>query len=465
MPRSAVLFACALALTAFGPCPPAHGITLLTHGKYLRLKAGADTASSRGILRVGRDPALADAPDPSCPNASSFELGLFTVSANRVVRSERIDLDCAKWQRRRRAWVYVDTDATTGVKRITYGPRGLTVVLRGEAVFPAPGPVAYAQAWLDVGDRRFHTRFHLFDRNEANLIVAERPSRDAAVGEAGFWSILWGDDTSENTQSATLDALARAAEFSPADARSIFLTGMLHLYRFGQRTTSIRDAGAAAKAEIEAAVAAFDVAEPLLWDREKGVGDSRIPGFAGAARYALAVVTGNETLRQKALDDLAHAIDVNAFFNVFDLITVAQAEPPDSPAFQMAFDAVATYLSNPETLQCAADQPEICTNAGLAPGGLSGALVLFGDLYAKAGNVDRASFWYRLGAATEDDWAFEGLASERLATVAQRVESYGDSNPDNDPPLIGAGAEACASCHHRATAGPPSQPSTRRRLR
>jgi hypothetical protein len=454
MRRWIILFACVVGLVGPGLSGRAFGVTLLTHGKLLRLKAGVDPADSRGVLRVGRDPALAHAPDPSCPNTSSFELGLFTVATNRIVRSERVNLDCAKWQRRRRAWVYVDSAATGGVKRITYGPGGLTVVLRGEAAFPALGPVAYAQAWLDVGDRRFHTRFHLFDKNEASLIVADRTSREAAAGEAGFWSVLWGDDASQSNQDATFDALARAAQISPSDARSIFLSGMLHMYRFGQLTTTIRDADAAARAEIEAAVAAFDAAEPLLWDRQTGVGDSRVPGFGGAARYALAVVTGDETLRQKALADLQYAIDVNAFFNVFDLITVAQAEPPDSAAFQMAFDAMAEYLSDPETLQCAFDQPEICTNAGLAPGGLSGALVLFGDLYAKAGNASQATTWYQLGAATEANWAFKGLASARLATVAERVALYDDSDPDNDPPLIGSGPEACASCHHRALSEP-----------
>jgi hypothetical protein len=463
MPKLTVVVIGALAVAPFLPCGPAYAVTLLTHGKYLRLEAGVAPPKSRGVLRVGRDPGLADAPDPSCPTASSFELGLFTVAKNRIVRSDRVDLDCAKWQPRRRAWVYVDPDATGGVARITYGPHGLTVVLRGEAALPAPGPVAYVQAWLDVGERRFHTRFHLFERNEASLIVARRPSREAAVGEAGFWSILWGDDASQTAQAATFDALARAVQVTPSDARSSFLTGMLHFYRFGQTTSSIRDADATARAEIEAAVAAFDVAEPLLWNRKTRVGDSRVPGFAGAARYALAVVTGDENLRQKALDDLAHAIEVNAFFNVFDLITVAQAEPPDSPAFQMAFDAMATYLSEPETLQCAVDQPEICTDAGLAPGGLTGALVLFGDLYAKAGDAEKAAFWYRLAAATENNWAFKGLASERLATVADRVESYGDSDPDNDPPLIGAGAEACASCHHRASLAAPKSPVHRRR--
>ncbi len=430
-------------------------MTLLTYNKVLKLKGESGAARSRGFLGVRGDPALADPPDPTCPATSSFELGLFTVATNRVVRGSKVDLDCGKWIRRGTTWIYDDPNATGGVRRVTYGPDILSVKLLGAEALPAAGPAGYVQAWFQVGDRRSHIRFHVFAANEPHLIVAPKPSKYAARGEAGFWAILWGDDSSEANQRATLAALALAARRSKKDGRSRFLTGMLRLYRFGQMTATISPAvGAAARAEIEAAVAAFDEAEPLLWDRTSGVGDSRVPGFAAATRYALAVVTGDEALRQQSLADLQYAIDINAFFNVFDLITVAQAEPPGSPAFQMAFDAIDTYLSNPETLQCLVTQPEICSTAGLAPSGLSGALVLFGDVYAKAGDAAQATTWYQLASATEAGWAFEGLAAARLATVAARVAAYGDNDPGNDPPIIGAGPEACASCHNRPVAGP-----------
>ena len=434
---------------------PVHGVTLLTYNKVLKLKGESRAARSRGFLGVRGDPALADPPDPTCPATSSFELGLFTVATNRVVRGAKVDLDCARWVRRGKTWIYDDPAAKGGVRKVTYGPDILSVKLIGPEALPAAGPVGYVQAWFQVGDRRFHARFHAFDENEPDLIVAPKPSKYAARGEAGFWAILWGDDSSEANQRATLAALAIAARRSKKDGRSRFLTGMLHLYRFGQMTSTISPAaGPAVRAEIEAAAAAFDEAEPLLWDRASGVGDSRVPGFAAATRYALAVVTGDAALREQSLADLQYAIGINAFFNVFDLITVAQAEPPGSPAFQMAFDAIDTYLSNPETLQCLVTQPEICSTAGLAPSGLSGALVLFGDVYAKAGDVAQATTWYRLASATEAGWAFEGLAADRLATVAARVAAYGDNDPGNDPPIIGAGPEACASCHNRPVAGP-----------
>jgi hypothetical protein len=432
-----------------------HALTLLTHGKVLKLVGKSDPARSRGLVRFGKDPALADALDPSCPLPSSFELGVYPAATNRVVRSERVMLDCTKWKARKTGWIYTDPAAPGGVRKIVYGPQGLVVKLTGADALPAPGPHGYAFVWFTVGDRRYHGRFHVFRKNQEHLILGRKPPRAAAEGEAGFWAVLFADDRSEPAQEATLDALARAARRSKRDGRSRFLTAMLRLYRFGQRTESITDAGAEARAELEAAVAAFDAAEPLLWNRATGRGDSRVPGFAAAARYALGVVAGDAALRQRGIDDLAYAIQTNPFFNVFDLITVAQAEPAGSAAFQEAFVAMDTYLSNPETLGCLGDQPEICGNAGLAPSGFQGALVLFGDIYAKAGDAGRAGFWYTLAAGTETAWPFAPLGAERLATLDARIAAYQDDEAANDPPIIGARQEACAACHNRPVATTP----------
>ena len=451
--RSLRLVLLALCALASVPTARAQNLAMLTHGKVLRLVASGDATKARGLVRYGKDPALAGAPDPSCPSTSSFELGLFTVAANAVVRGQKVALDCAKWARTRTGWRYDDPAAPGGVRSITYGPEGLAVRLAGAAAVPASGPIGYAFSWFEVGTTRFHGRFHVFKTNAADRIVTRATSKLAADGEARFWGIMWGDDDSEAANQATLAALTRAAKRSKTDARSRFLLGMLHLYRFGQMTEVFSRPSDAARTELAAAVAAFDDAEPMLWNRTTRVGDSRIPGFAAAARYSLAVVSGDESLRQRALDDLAYAIEINAFFNVFDLMTVTQAEPPTSPAFQQAFAAVSAYIGDPDTLTCAVTQPEVCTGNGLAPTALPGTFVVFGDLYAKAGDAATAKYWYQFAAATEAGWPFQGLAADRLAGADARVAAYQDADPANDPSILGAGKQACASCHNRLAAG------------
>jgi hypothetical protein len=442
-----------VALAAFH-VDEAHAISVLTRQKVLALHGEGDPNDWRGVLRVGRDTALAEAPSPECPAVSTFELGLFTVATNGVERNARVTLECARWRAVKRGWVYDDPALPGGVRKIVYGSRGLVVKLAGPQVLPAPGPVGYALAWFEVGDTRFHLRFHEFRKNEAASIVSRTPSRRAADAEAAFWAHLWGDDPSEAHEEAARAALGEAVRRSKRDGRSRFLLGMLHLYRFGRLTTRIVDAGPEARAEIAAAVAALDEADALLWDRDTRLGDSRVPGFAAAARYALAVVDGDAGLLEQARNDLAYALEINAFFNVFDLMTVVQAEPPGSPAFLEAFNAMDAYLADPDTLLCALTQPEVCGNAGLAPTALQGTFVLFGDFYAKGGDADAARQWYQLGAGLESNWRFSGMYANRLATVEARVAAYQDGDPANDPPIVGSGAEACASCHNRAVAAP-----------
>jgi hypothetical protein len=451
--RSIVL---ALVLLVAGAVAPAAAVdlTILTRGKSLRLVGADDPQQSRGVIRFGADVALAGAPDPTCPTTSTFELGLFTDSANAVVRGEKVDLDCAKWRPRGDGWVYADPDAPGGVRSILYGPSGVNVKLVGPGALPAEGPLGYAFMWLEVGARRYHGRFHQFRANEARRIVSLGTPRGAADGERGFWTVLLGDDDSEAAQQATLAELTRAAAAAPRDGRSRFLLAMMRLYRFGQMTTSIADPPPAALDELRAAVDAFTEAEPLLWDRATRRGDSRIPGFGAAARYALALATDDAALRAQALADFDYALEINAFFNVFDLMTVLQAEPAGSPAFANAFAQIDAYLAAPSTFQCAFTQPEVCTGNGLGPGSLPGTFVLFGDVYAKAGRLVDANRWYAIAASTEAGWAFEGLAAARVTDAAARVAAYQDSDPNNDPPIIGVGAQACRSCHHRVTPAP-----------
>jgi hypothetical protein len=420
----------------------------------LRLNGRRAPEQWRGVLRVGTDAALAGAPSPECPTVTTFELGLFTVATNGVERNPAVTLDCARWSRTQRGWVYADPGTPGGIQRIVYGPRGLVVKLAGSGVLPAAGPVGYAQAWFGVGDVRFHVRFHEFTKNRPDLIVSRKASARAAAAEAAFWAHLLGDETAEASEQATLADLRRLTRRRKTDGRSRFLLGMLHLYRFGRLTPQISAASPAARAELAAAVAALDEADPLLWNRETRIGDSRIPGFAAAARYALGVVDRDDALLERGRNDLAYAIEINAFFNVFDLMTIVQAEPPDSPAFLSAFTAMDAYLSNPQTLLCAGTFPEVCGNAGLAPTALQGTFILFGDFYAKAGSLDAAGQWYQFGAPFESGWRFAGLYGDRLATLDARIAAYRDDDPTNDPPIVGSGAQACASCHNRAVSAP-----------
>lgn len=423
----------------------AAGFTLVAVGKTAAFRDGGPGQRS-GAVRVGRDPALAGAPDPRCPASSHVDLESYPDATVRVVRPVDVVLDCAKWRPARGGWAYADPVGP--VRAIRYGGRGIRIAFAGDAV-ALQGPVGYVQAQLTVGATRYRVRFHNFRRNAADAITTRRPTAAAAAGETGFWDVLTGADDAEAREAAVLATLEKAARHDRHDGWSRFLVAMLHLYRFAQGTTDFAHPGAAAGAELDAANVWFAKALPLVWD---GVhGDSRVPGFAAGAKFMQGYTHGDPTLRAQGLADLVQANVVNGFFNVFDYIPVIQALPPSDPDFATAYGAMSTYLSDPATLACVTSQPEICANDGFGAHNVEGALTLFGDVYAKGGALASAQQFYGLAAAiaAASGWSYASLAADRAAHVADRVAAYRDGDAANDPPVIGTGAEACAVCHRR----------------
>jgi hypothetical protein len=128
--------------------------------------------------------------------------------------------------------------------------------------------------------------------------------------------------------------------------------------------------------------------------------------YHGFERNDAELVRSHRTSRPGALGEVLDlALQVNPFFNVFDLIPVLH---------------------------------------------ISGSLTLFGDVYAKGGDLARASFWYTLAdALTPASWPFKTALTARLADVAGRIALYQDADPSNDPPILGAGAESGVACHTR----------------
>jgi hypothetical protein len=440
---SALAFACTLALPAL---VAAGDFSLLTVGKVASFKNAGDAARNGGVVRIGRDPNLRTPIDPRCPTVTSAQILSYPQALQRVATNLDVALDCSKWRAKGKGYDYTDPSGT--VKKIHYGPDGARIVVRGADFTPIAGPVGYLEANLVVGGTPLRARFHVFARNDATKIVTRRPSPAAAAGEAGFWDTIVGLDDSEAHQQETIALLQKASKNDRRDGRSPFLLGMIHLYRFGQMITDYASVSDTAEAELVASNQWFAKALPLLWDGQHG--DSRVPGFVAAGEYVLGVVQDDAALRAKGLAGLATAVQVNAFFNVFDYVTVIQVARAGTPEFQQAFEAVSAYLSDPATLACVVSQPELCANEGFAAHNLSGSLLLFGDVYAKAGDVAQATQWYTLASGlTDASYPFSALVQSRVANVAARVAAYQDDDPSNDPPVVGLGAENCAVCHIR----------------
>jgi hypothetical protein len=391
--------------------------------------------------------------------AMALQVAAYPQALLRVDAQERVALPCDGWSRRGASFVYRDrAGAHGGVRKVVYSQSRLLARFEGGAHRHVAGPVGYAELWIEIGGARLLARFNTFRKNDARLVVSRKPSAAAAAGEAGFWTVIHGDAHSVAEEEETIANLTKAMRRDREDGRPPFLLGMLHLYRFGQATVRFDQVTDAARADLVAANAAFATALPLNWDGIRG--DSRVPGFIAAAKFTLGIVQDDAALQAEGLADLEAAVAINSFFNVFDLIPVVQALPADDPRFAQVFPLLRSYIGDPETLSCVVSQPEICADAGLAPRNVAGALMLFGDVFVKAGALDPANvvqaetFYYPIAAvavAQTPGYRFAAAAEARVGPgkAAARAALYADGDPTNDPPIIGAGPEACAVCHYR----------------
>lgn len=442
---------------------PATALRLLTHGKeaVFRDRPGVERDSAE--LRFTRNRALAPLVDPTCAagNASSLQISSYSSATGMLVPGAVTPLRCESWRAPKGGgFVYKDRPGTySDVRKIVYRRDRLVIRVRGGTTYQAVvGPVGYVEAWLGLGAERLLARFHNFRRNEPAIVATRVPNASAAEGEAAFWDVLWGDEPSESRQAVALHCLELAIGVDPRDGHSLFLLGMMRFYRFTRMTPDLRAASDLAKRTIRDADANLAAAVPLLW--KDGIGDSRIPGFAAAAKYAHGIVDADAALAAQGLAELETAIALNPLFNALDFLGVVPSTIAASDPLYTRVLELVDFALDADNRDCVTSQPEVCGNAGMAPHNLEGALLLFGDLYAKGGVLDDpdplrgARNLYAAAAAFGPalGWnaTFQALASERLATADARVALHLNADPADDPLLIGNGpGEGCATCHRK----------------
>jgi hypothetical protein len=436
---TSILFA---VISVASTAPRAHAFTLLTAGKRAVFRNHTRTGKAAAQIRVVRDRGLATLGDPTkCPSSASLQI--IATSNNLLVGDPAVDLRCGNWRRIRGGYLYEDsTGSAGGVRQIRYTTQELLIKLASPGYTPVVGPVGYVEAWLTIGTRRYLVRFHNLKRNDERAIVARRPSKTAAAGEAAFWETMWGEVQREEE---ALTLLNQAVARDPKDGRSQFLLGMLEFYRYANGIAEDGQADDLEKDGLNKGKRALDRSLSLLWDGRHG--DSRILIFAAAATYVQGVAFNDPALIAQGFAEMDHAIATNPTYNGF-IVPVLPGIAPTPALSAKAVGWIDGTFYTGETAGCAH-----CFNTGFASHSIEGILLLFGDLYAQAQRPVDARNQYELAIVVNGagGWRYLSTAQERAATVDQRVALYADGDPGNDPPVVGFGngEGICRYCHNR----------------
>jgi hypothetical protein len=419
----------------------ARPVELVTARKTVavRHRAGRPTTFVLRATLGGRARTLLD---PSCPTQSTIEIALAAPPSG-FASGGVVPLPCASWSRTRRGgWRFRGDGATTGgVTEIRYGPRRLLVRARGAPIDFVRGPVAYLETWLSVGADRRLVRLQDFKANGVDRIIARRPTKAGARGEAAFWDTVWGDDPRPADAFAALEAAVRRR---PSDGRSQFLLGMMNLWAL--QDVDPLAPGPAGSAMLDAAQEHLDAAVELL------PSDFRVPGFRAGLTYANGVAHDDQMLRDLGFARLEAAVAADPLFNSFDFFAIAPVFPVagSSAFFQTWFVDLADVVLV-DNLDCPATRPEVCGNVGMAPHNVEGTFVLLGDVYAKGGRPTDAEQWWALAKVfgESNGWAHLALLDDRIGHAAERAALYADGDPSNDPPFMDGSIGYCRFCHQK----------------
>lgn len=243
-----------------------------------------------------------------------------------------------------------------------------------------------------------------------------------AEGEALFFRALAGET---ELRAAAIETLADGLAHNPDHARGQLLYGMANL---------------SAVAEDGNMMAVLKAQPALDKALELNPDDKRIPGWIGTVK-----VGGARVLNTGLDEAIAYMIEAADAFPEFNNVSLAIAFgrlPLDTPWPQMAIDRLHA------TADCGGDF-DVCRNTEKVPHNNEGALMLFGDVHARVGDLAKARYYYELALASPDaaTWRYAGEAQKVLDALEDRVALYLDEDPANDPVFFAEGRFACVACH------------------
>lgn len=271
---------------------------------------------------------------------------------------------------------------------------------------------------------------------------------DLSTATTAFYETLSG----AKDDSARVISLVRPVQKAHPDATLAFwMSAAMLTFQVSHATTgNVHDLARAPKELADSLAEAQANAErAAVLAKQQDVHIAILPTWPGLTTFLHAYATGDGALQDLAVERLRAGVeDDTELGSLMFAATVGQFLDRTDPLFREAVTLADNAIA--KAGDCTKNEPEICGNQGAAPHGVEGALLIFGDLYAKDGQVDRATAMYQLSLSggQADRWRYASEVEARLGSVADRAALYANADPDDDP-AFGVPNEFCGACHYR----------------
>ena len=266
------------------------------------------------------------------------------------------------------------------------------------------------------------------DKEAPPLLSESTPSE----GRDAFFDALWYGEYERMENVIPL----LQAEADAGDASSLAILGFSHSWKLAEYRRD-PDADPDIGRHAALAVDAFDAAIRQI------PGDARLLGFRGSFLQAQGRVESNQLLTIRGFIDENNAAQRwpawGLFTKAYGLITLAA----DDPLYQQGIDALwenidvcagepvnreAFNLADYPALFVPSGDPRLdrpCLNTPVAPHNLEGFFLYFGDMYAKANDLDQAQRLYGIALELDPgDWPYAHVARSRLNRLDELPELF-----------------------------------------
>lgn len=271
-------------------------------------------------------------------------------------------------------------------------------------------------------------------------------------------------------QSADYDALDNAIElltreYLDGDDVSTATLGFAHAWKLAE-SGRVEEGPARVIESADLAVRYFTESSEALPD------DPRLKGFLGSFKQAQGSIHNRPDLQTEGWFDQKKAVrdwpEWGLFTQAYGLIT----KEPDEKRYQQGIDLLwenidkcvdskvdrekFDYLADFDVVQQDDDLRNLraCGNTDVAPYNTQGFFLVFGDFFAKAGDLEQASVMY--GTAIDlpgsETWPHLDLAEQRIVDLEQLPDWFAEvpergTQVDATQTTIFSGPHNCAVCH------------------